>query len=803
MVAFAMSVTVCTVARAQGIAVELQGQVLDEDGHPVNRVEVIATWSLNSSFTAYTDAAGQFQVAPIRDDRVSLSISKPGFFRLENQNFTLNPGVNEITLTLNHETELQQKVDVLSGPTQIDPDTTSHQETLVQHEILNTPVNASQDLQQSLITMPNVLLDADGRVHMAGARQGQTEILLDGFEVNDPANGSFTPRFNVDAVQTVTAETGGYGAQFAHAGAGILVLDTTVGDGKWRFGATNFFPGVRFQEGTRFGNWFPRVMLSGPIKKGRAWFSEALSVQHRIAVISGLPAGQNVATEWAGDNLLRAQVNLTPRNILQGSFLFNRSSDPQLGLGPYTPTSTTTDLESQRYFVSVKDQMWVHSTLFELGVAADTVRSNNDPQGNATYVVTPSMSSGNYFQTIAQQSSRLQLIGDVTSGQLEWRGSHTLSAGLNADAIDFAQQAARSEIDFESADGTLVDRATFSGPGALRVSNTQIGGYAQDLWRPVKPIVFSLGARVDWDRLIDQALVQPRLAMNWIPREDGRMKFTLAWGEHYQPINLTIMGQGAGQVRTDVFYDSTGLVPVGNPVVTQFVVPRAGLSQPRSYNTTAQWDEKLSGNTFVGTAFLLRNGRDAFAWEAQPSGTQLLQNTREDRFLSGDFWFRHAFGERADIMVDFTRSRATSNEVFDPTISNLIFASQQAGPLLWDAPNRLISRGWTPLPLWQLLLSYFFEYHSGLPFSAVNEQQQLVGPANSLRYPSYVNLNVGLEKHFRFRKRDWAIRGSFNNVTNHLNPTAVVNNVDAPDFLTFAGRQGLAFSTRLRLITGH
>jgi len=85
----------------------------------------------------------------------------------------------------------------------------------------------------------------------------------------------------------------------------------------------------------------------------------------------------------------------------------------------------------------------------------------------------------------------------------------------------------------------------------------------------------------------------------------------------------------------------------------------------------------------------------------------------------------------------------------------------------------------------------------------VNEQQQLVGPANSLRYPSYVNLNVGLEKHFRFRKRDWAIRGSFNNVTNHLNPTAVVNNVDAPDFLTFAGRQGLAFSTRLRLITGH
>ena len=185
-----------------------------------------------------------------------------------------------------------------------------------------------------------------------------------------------------------------------------------------------------------------------------------------------------------------------------------------------------------------------------------------------------------------------------------------MSAGWNADVVGFAQQAARSPIDFESADGTLVDRATFSGPGLVSISNTQIGGYEQDLWRPVKPIVFSLGVRLDWDRLIGQPLVQPRLAMNWIPKEDGRMKFTAAWGEHYQPISLTVLAQGADQVRTDVFYDSTGMTPVGSPVVTQFVVPPTGLSQPRSFNTTAQlddklWDGKLFGDTFVGAALML------------------------------------------------------------------------------------------------------------------------------------------------------------------------------------------------------
>ena len=73
-----------------------------------------------------------------------------------------------------------------------------------------------------------------------------------------------------------------------------------------------------------------------------------------------------------------------------------------------------------------------------------------------------------------------------------------------------------------------------------------------------------------------------------------------------------------------------------------------------------------------------------------PIGIFLLQNNREDRFISGEVWVRHAFHNGADIMVDYTRSRANSNEVLDPSISALIFSPQQAGPLAWDAPNRVV-----------------------------------------------------------------------------------------------------------------
>ncbi len=781
----------------------VQGQIIDENGQPVPRVEIVFHFGDANSRTVYTDTVGRFELQDLSPSQIHLTISKPGFFRIEDRTIELSSGMNEVSLTLNHETEIQEQLEVKSDPVQIDPDTTSHQESLVQHEILNAPVPSSHDLQQSLRIIPQVLADANGRLHFAGSRQGQTEVLLDGFEINDPATGAFDSRVNVDAVRNVSVETGGYGAQYAHAGAGIIALDTQSGDDRWRFGATNFFPEVNFQQGTHFGNWYPRGTFSGPLKKGKVWFSEALSVQHTFRLVNELPSGQNIDAQWAVDNLIRLQANLTARNILQGSFLYNILSAPRSGLGPFSPQSTTSDLQSRRYFASVKDQIWAGRTLFDFGFATDTGSRNSSPRGTAPYVITPSDTSGNYFQAVSQQSRRLQAVANMATGAVQIFGSHMFSAGLNAAGLDFSQQASRTEIDIERSDGTLSERATFSGPAAFRMTNTQLGGYVQDLWRPFKPLVFSVGVRSDWDRLIQESVVEPRIAMNWVPAGDGRMKFTLAWGEHYQPLNLAILAQGFDQSRSDLFFDSTGLNPLGPPVVSSFLVVPDHLDQARSYNSTAEWDERFFDSTFVGASFLLRESRDGFAWESQPGGTLILQNNRNDRYVAGEIWVRHQFGEKAQIAVDYTRSRASTNEVLDPNLAVLILAPQQPGPLLWDTPSRVVSSGWTPLPVWGLLLSGFFEYRTGFPFSVLNEQQQLFGAPNRMRFPQYLSLNLGLEKRFHFRKREWAMRVTGINLANHNNPDTVVNNVDAPNYLTFAGGQRRAFNLRLRLVTQH
>src|SRR5207247_10967740 len=163
-------------------------------------------------------------------------------------------------------------------------------------------------------------------------RAEDTLVTLDGFQLNNPANGLFDARVNVDAVRAADVVTGRYGSQFANAGSGVLALDTETGEDRRRFGTTNFFPSLSLDPGTHLGNWFPRSTFSGPIQKGRAWFSDGVSLQHNFQLVRELPPGSDISEEWSGDNLFRAQYNATQSHSLQGNFLYNGTSSMRIGL---------------------------------------------------------------------------------------------------------------------------------------------------------------------------------------------------------------------------------------------------------------------------------------------------------------------------------------------------------------------------------------------------------------------------------------------------------------------------------------
>jgi hypothetical protein len=82
----------------------------------------------------------------------------------------------------------------------------------------------------------------------------------------------------------------------------------------------------------------------------------------------------------------------------------------------------------------------------------------------------------------------------------------------------------------------------------------------------------------------------------------------------------------------------------------------------------------------------------------------------------------------------------------------------------------------------------------------VNQNHQLVGAPNSVRFPQYLPPYMQLERRIRLFGFMRALRAGFNDPTNRSNPTAVNNNVDPPDFLTYSGIQGRALTARVRLL---
>src|SRR5882724_11118828 len=294
------------------------GAVVDENSVPVGAAQVKFENSAGKVYRTETDAAGRFVLQSLPAGDYKVEVRKEGFFLLSSQSFSLHDGRNELTLTLNHVQELHEQVQVTAPSNQIDTQDTSQRSSLSLQNIRDIPVPNSHVLAASLVALPEIVRDSRNNLHIAGARSGETQYLLDGFEISDPVNGALTARFNIDATRAAEVQTGRFGAGYAHSGAAILSLETPDGDDRWRFGTTNPAPGINVQEGVHLGNWYPRFTFSGPVKRGRFWFSDSISLQHTFAAVKLLPDGANTWEEWAGDNLLRLQYNLTPRHILHG-----------------------------------------------------------------------------------------------------------------------------------------------------------------------------------------------------------------------------------------------------------------------------------------------------------------------------------------------------------------------------------------------------------------------------------------------------------------------------------------------------
>src|SRR5262249_14937702 len=157
----------------------------------------------------------------------------------------------------------------VESPPAIDPAHTEQREQLSGIDVLNIPYPTTRDYRNVLNFIPGVIQDVNGQPHVAGAETYQTLVLLDGFNVTQPADGSLLLRVSPDALRSIELENSRYSAEYGKGSGGVLHLNTGIGDDHFRFAATNFVPSLQNRKGVQFDKVDPRFVFSGPVSKGK------------------------------------------------------------------------------------------------------------------------------------------------------------------------------------------------------------------------------------------------------------------------------------------------------------------------------------------------------------------------------------------------------------------------------------------------------------------------------------------------------------------------------------------------------
>jgi hypothetical protein len=783
---FTFATGVIAIALRLSAAITIAGRVVDENYAGVAQAR-IALHSESGDFTALSDATGAFAIALPAEGQYTARVEREGFFPLKDFSIELSGNTADVRLVLNHVREVSESVKVTESAAGVDVDKIAAERKLTGLELIDVPFSPARDLREGLTLMPGVVKDPGGALHFDGGQENQTHYLLDGFDISDPLTGNFNTQLSVESVRTIDWQSGRFAPEFGKGSAGTLAIRTDMGDDPWRFSATNFFPGFDSRHGVHLGTWDPRFNVSGPIKRGRVWFSEHLDFSYSQPVVPGLPRGQDRTQIFEGSNLTRVQANLTPSQILFADFLIDYRNAPRTGLDALDPISTTADYRSRTFFGSIKDQIYLRrGMLLEVGYAQDYNSLRVLPQGDAFYQITPFIRGGNYYVDANERSRRGQFLANLF---LPTFGKHQLKVGTDADHLTYWQDQRRTGIDVFDMTGSLVRQTVFSGSGLVSQNGFQASWYAMDDWKLRPDLLIQYGVRQDWDDLLHRAAFSPRASVAWAPFGSHDTKISAGYAVVRDAIPLELFARAHDQYAIETF-------PTGAPAVTAFEITNPALRFPLYQNWTVGFERRLPLKMNLNVTGIRKRGENGLAYVPVGNGFYNLTNYRHDAYDAAEIAVRQRFGEQYEWMVSYTRSRAYSNSVIDINLNQPLEVLYNSGPVAWNAPNRLLSWGYLPTRWRNWAVAYSVEARNGFPYSVVNEFGQIFGSVDSQHFPMFFSLDLHPEWKFTTFGNRWAIRAGVNNLTNHQNPTVVQATQGLPP--RYYGSEGRHFVMRIR-----
>ena len=408
--------------------------------------------------------------------------------------------------------------------------------------------------QEVLPLLPGVIRDPRGRLSFNGTRPSQSALLVNGVNATDPVTGQFAMELPLSVVETVEVHAIPYSAEFGRVSGAVANVRTRAGDDHWDVDFDSLVPTPRIRDGklAGIGTATPRLKVSGPLREGRAWISQAVSYRFARSRVKEDIQGEDEEVFEGFDAFTQIDVKINDRHSITGTLSFFPSTVQNEGIDSLTPALATPDTETDGWNLALADELVTGpDTLWRTQFALRGFDVAVRPKGTGVTTLTPDGVRGTYFNTIDRQSRQLE-VGVARSENVTWGGRRhliTLGAQLVATSFDGIDRSGPTEI--VGTDGWLLKRITFRGSGALESSDVVTSGYVQDHWRLSERLALDLGLRFDHDEMIGESHFSPRTAFSLALDDDGRSIVKGGWGLFFDQVFLQVDSFQSFQQRVE------------------------------------------------------------------------------------------------------------------------------------------------------------------------------------------------------------------------------------------------------------
>ena len=669
--------------------------------------------------------------------------------------------------------------------------------SVITNQTLRDAPLIDQKFQDALPLLPGVVRGPDGNLNIKGTRPTQSGILVSSLNVTDPVTGAPAIELPLEAVDTVQVHSNPYSSEFGKFTGAVTTIETRSGSNDLRYLITGTLPRPRWRDGKVYGIGAatPRIAVGGPIKKDKLFFFQSVEyrfVRTNVPSLEELEEHQRDIKRESFDSFSRIDYVLNSNHRLTASFSIFPQKFDYFNLNTFNPSDTTANFHQRGWFFAFNEQATFKSGAL-LQSSFSVKQFDGDIFGNsgAPYQITPDRNFGGWFNRQHRESRRYEWLEVFNFAPRQWHGSHAFKTGLNFSRTSFDGADRSNPVRIVRANGATHQLIDFTGAGVLERSQNEYSLFVQDKWIVNRRFVFDLGLRYDRDGIGNNNNVAPRLGFVVTPADSDRTVVRGGIGLFYDKIPLNVGSFEQYQSLVVTTFAEDGVTPIDGPRLFLNTAPE-DLENPYSLAWNLQLDHQLTRRLLLRLGYEERSTRRDFVLE--PTGTALLlQNNGRSRYRELQAVARFRFQEGRNIFLSYVRSQSRGNlNDFNTYFGNLkhaVIRPDEYGRQPFDAPNRLLFWGDFALPK-DFVVTPVVDWHSGFPFSLLNEEQDFVGPRNEGgRFPRLFTFDLLVTKglNIPFRGKKYKGRAGFTifNITNHWNPRDVQNNLASAQFGTF------------------